>query len=265
MTTLSLNKFNPRSMSDDKICVFIGKRNTGKSVLVTDILYHKKHIPAGIVMSGTEDGNHHYRNFVPDLLIYGKYDKDAIERILARQKTMINQNRASNTFLLLDDCMYDKKFLKDECIRECFMNGRHWKIFFMLTMQYCMDLSPDLRTNIDYLFILKENILQNKEKLYKYFFGMFKSFKDFCTVMDAVTSNFGCLVLDNTSRSNKIEDCVYYYKATIRTNFRVGSPALWSYTSKLFNPRYSSMPRPASANSRKPTKNDGSIVAVRIV
>ena len=37
---LQLRKFKPEGMADDKVCVFIGKRNTGKSTLVTDILYH---------------------------------------------------------------------------------------------------------------------------------------------------------------------------------------------------------------------------------
>ena len=51
---LRLRKFNPGKMADDKVCVFIGKRNTGKSTLVTDILWYKKHLPAGIVLSATE-------------------------------------------------------------------------------------------------------------------------------------------------------------------------------------------------------------------
>ena len=78
MTNLQLKKFDPSKIGDDKVCVFIGKRGTGKSTLVTDIMYYKKHIPVGIVMSGTEDGNHYYRQFVPDLFIYGDYNKSAI-------------------------------------------------------------------------------------------------------------------------------------------------------------------------------------------
>ena len=35
---LQLKKFNPATMSDDRVCVFIGKRNTGKSTLVKDII-----------------------------------------------------------------------------------------------------------------------------------------------------------------------------------------------------------------------------------
>ena len=86
---IALRKFKPETMPDDKVCVFIGKRGTGKSCLVTDILFHKKHIPSGIVMSATEEGNHHYKSFVPDLFIHGDYDKEVIERVLARQKQQL--------------------------------------------------------------------------------------------------------------------------------------------------------------------------------
>jgi hypothetical protein len=237
---IQLRKFNPENMADDKVCVFIGKRNTGKSTLVTDIMYHKKHLPAGIVMSATEEGNHHYQQYVPDLFIYGDYDREAIERVLARQKKLVGSGvpNPPGAFLLLDDCMYDRKFMKDICIRQCFMNGRHWKLFFMLTMQYCMDLTPDLRSNVDYVFILRENIVQNREKLYKSFFGVFPTFDMFNQVMNACTENYECLVLDNTSKSNRVQDCVFWYKAKLRHNFRVGSPALWQCHRKNYNPKY---------------------------
>jgi hypothetical protein len=128
--------------------------------------------------------------------------------------------------------------MKDVCIRQCFMNGRHWKIFFMLTMQYCMDLSPDLRANVDYVFILRENVIQNREKLYKSFFGIFPTFDMFNQVMTSCTENYECLVLDNTSKSNKIQDCVFWYKASLRKNFRIGSPELWNYHKKHYNPKH---------------------------
>ena len=166
-------------MADDKVCVFIGKRGTGKSTLVTDILYHKKHLPAGIVMSATEEGNHHYKQYVPDLFIYGDYEREAIERVLERQKKLISANKGTGSFILLDDCMYDRKFMKDICIRQCFMNGRHWKLFFMLTMQYCMDLGPALRGQIDYVFALRETCHKTRRKLYDNFFGCIKTFKRF--------------------------------------------------------------------------------------
>jgi hypothetical protein len=233
---LQLKKFDPSKINSDKVCVVIGKRGTGKSTLVTDLLYHKRDIPVGVVMSATEEGNHYYKQFVPDLFIYGDYSKDTIEKVIARQKKLVSAGSPKPAFILLDDCMYNKAFMKDTCIRQCFMNGRHWKIFFMLTMQYCMDLSPDLRANVDYVFVLRENVIQNRERLYKSFFGVFPSFDLFNKVMTACTENYECLVLDNTSKSNKLEDCVFYYKAPIRKGFRIGSDSMWKYHQNHYKP-----------------------------
>jgi hypothetical protein len=236
---LQLKKFDPSKMADDKVCVFIGKRGTGKSTLVADILYHKRHLPAGIVMSATEEGNHYYEQFVPKLCIYSDYDREAIERVIARQKNLVSRGITNKpAFLLLDDCMYDRKFMKDICIRQTFMNGRHWKLFFILTMQYCMDLTPDLRANVDYVFILRENVVQNREKLYKAFFGVFPNFDMFSQVMTACTENYECLVLDNTAKSNKIQDCVFWYKAKIHSPFKCCSPALWRFSEKNYDPNH---------------------------
>jgi len=257
---VQLRRFNPGTMADDKVCIFIGKRGSGKSCLVTDILYHKRHIPVGVVMSATEEGNHHYKGFVPDLFIYNDYNKEVIERVLERQKRIINSGttKKSSSFILLDDCMYDRKYMKDTCIRQCFMNGRHWKLFFMLTMQYCMDLSPDLRANVDYVFILRENIVQNREKLYKSFFGIFPTFDMFNQVMNACTENYECLVLDNTSKSNKIEDCIFWYKAKIKKNFKVGSPAIWAYHQKNYNPNHN-----RTTNKNDPNKVSKNTLSVK--
>jgi len=242
MGTIQLRRFDPSKIGSDKVCVVIGKRGTGKSTLVTDLLYHKRDIPVGIVMSATEEGNHYYKQFIPDLFIYGDYNKDAIEKVIARQKKLVATGSVKPAFILLDDCMYNKTFMKDTCIRQCFMNGRHWKIFFLMTMQYCMDLSPDLRANVDYVFILRENVIQNRERLYKSFFGVFPSFDLFNKVMSACTENYECLVLDNTSKSNKLEDCVFYYKAPIRKGFHIGSEAIWKYHQTHYKPNATSNP-----------------------
>ena len=236
---IQLKKFNPKNIDPCRICVFIGKRNTGKSTLVTDILYHQRKIPMGVVMSGTEESNEHYQKHVPDLFIYDSFQQPVVNQIIERQrKCLKTKNKNPNVFMLLDDCMYDKRWTRDKNMRGIFMNGRHWKILFMITMQYCMDLPPDLRANIDYLFVLRENIIQNREKLYKNFFGIFPTFDVFQEVMNQCTEDFECLVLDNTSKSNKIEDVVFWYKAKMGRQFKVGDKTLWAHHRLNYNKNY---------------------------
>ena len=61
--TLDLKKFDMKDISfradENKgpVVVLIGRRDTGKSFLVRDLLYHHQDIPIGTVISGTEAGN----------------------------------------------------------------------------------------------------------------------------------------------------------------------------------------------------------------
>ena len=244
--SISLTKFNPKKIEERRTngagpatCVFIGKRGTGKSTLVADILYHMRKIEAGVAISATEDGNAYYSSYIPEVLIHSEYKPEIIQGVITRQKKVITasekKNSESDVFVLLDDCMYDKKMIRDTNIRGIFMNGRHWRITFMLTMQYCMDLPPDLRANIDYIFILRENIIQNQEKIYKNFFGIFPHFSVFQDVLNSCTEGYDCLVLDNTSKSNNIQDCVFWYRAKPDRHFKIGSKQLWDYCKKTYD------------------------------
>ena len=51
-------------------------------------------------------------------------------------------------------------------------DGRHYKMLFLLTMQYALGVPPNLRTNIDYVFS-RENYVSNRKRLYEHYAGMF--------------------------------------------------------------------------------------------
>ena len=85
-------------------------------------------------------------------------------------------------------------------------------MMFIITMQYALGIPLILRTNIDYVFILRENYVSNRKRLYENYAGMFPSFEVFCQVMDQCTENYECLVIHNNAKSNKLEDQVYWYK-----------------------------------------------------
>ena len=62
------------------------------------------------------------------------------------------------------------------------MNGRHYKILFIITMQYALGVPPSLRTNIDYVFILREPYIANRKRIYENFAGWqceLSAFKNF--------------------------------------------------------------------------------------
>ena len=248
---LRLRKFDIRSIKSDKVVVFIGKRETGKSFLVKDMLYYHKDLPLGTVISGTEAANTFYGNMIPSLFIHDAYTPQIISNAVRRQRMVIKQinkeqakygssNIDPRAFLILDDCLYDQSWVRDENIRNLFMNGRHFKMLFIITMQYALGVPPNLRTNIDYVFILRENLQNNRKRLYEHYAGMFPTFDIFCQVMDACTEDFHCLVINNNAKSNKLEDQVFWYKADPHSEFKIGAEEFWKHHNNNYNEGYDS-------------------------
>ena len=230
---IQLRKFDMTEIKDDKVVVLIGKRDTGKSFLCKDILYHHKGIPVGQVISGTEGANQFYSKIVPKLFIHGEFDTQIVQNMIKRQKILIDKINAGDNsidprcFLILDDCLYDNTWAKDKWMRSVFMNGRHYKMLFLLTMQYALGVPPNLRTNVDYVFILRENYVSNRKRIYDHYAGMFPTFESFCQIMDQCTENFECLVINNNAKSNKLTDQIFWYKAENHPPFKLGSKEFW--------------------------------------
>jgi hypothetical protein len=172
------------------------------------------------------------------MLIYDEFDSKILQRFMDRQEKITDQSTQekrkygktdidNRAFLILDDCLYDKSWPNDKNIRACFMNGRHYGILFAITMQYPLGIPPQLRSNVDYVFILRDNQIKNRERIYQQYAGMFNSFDVFCQVMDQCTNDYECLVIDNKTQSNHLNDQVFWYKADIAINFKVCSDDLW--------------------------------------
>ena len=82
---LELKKFDINEIKDDKVVVLIGKRDTGKSFLCRDILYHDMNIPVCQVISGTEGANQFFSKIIPKLFIHDEFKTEIDQNILKRQ------------------------------------------------------------------------------------------------------------------------------------------------------------------------------------
>ena len=240
-----INMIKERCDIDSKkspMIVVIGKKDTGKSFLVRDILYNVQHnFPVGTVISATEIANEFFQNMVPSKLIHDKYRPEIVQNVIKRPALMKSKRnedkkqRGGNStidpraFLILDDCLYDAKaWTSEESTRFVFMNGRHIDLMTIITMQYPLGIGPTLRTNVDFIFILRENITRNRRIIHENYAGMFPTFDMFCTFMDQCTENYECIVICNNVASNRLEDQVFWYKASDHPPFRLCQPALWT-------------------------------------
>jgi len=241
----SIKRFDMKRIPQDAVAIFIGRRRTGKSTLVRDLLFHHQDMPLGTVISGTEESNSFYGKMIPPLFIHNEFNPIILDNFVKRQKMIMGkiQNDAKmqvrskldpRSFMILDDCMYDDSWTHDKNIRYLFMNGRWLKAFFIITMQYPLGIQPALRTNVDYVFILREPYMNNRKRIFDNYASAFPSFEFFCQIMDQCTQNYECIVIDNTSQSAKLEDCVFWYKADTHPDFRIGAPQFWQHSASYY-------------------------------
>ena len=248
--TLELKKFDMRWITfradENKgpVIVLIGRRDTGKSFLVRDLLYHHQDIPVGTVISGTEAGNGFYTKIVPKLFIHEEYNSILIENVLRRQRFVLKKVNKElevykktsidpRAFVILDDCLFDATWTRDKLMRALFMNGRHWKVMMIITMQFALGIPPNLRTNIDYVFILREPYLSNRKRIFENYCSMFPTLEAFCSILDQTTNDYECLVVNNNAKSNRIQDMIFWYKAEPRPDFKLGSKEFWEMSKNM--------------------------------
>jgi hypothetical protein len=220
--------------------VVIGKPGTGKSTLIAALLYSKRHIyPAGIVFSGTEDSNGFYKRMFPNTFIFNKYDEDQLRQFIKRQKIAKKHVENPWAVCLLDDCTDNPSIFNKPLQQGIYKNSRHWKMWYILSLQYCMDVKPVIRTNVDGTFILREPNLKNRRSLWENYAGIIPDFGQFCDIMDQLTDDYTALYIHNATISNNLEDCLFWYKAKpVPDGFKFGCPDYWDFHHNRYNSEY---------------------------
>jgi len=240
-------EFDLKDMVMDPAIVMIAKRGTGKSWITRDIIYHYRHIPGGAVIAPTDKLNSFYKFFFPDIYIHYEIKPEVLSKILARQQLMIDKAKDKKKkgikvdpsgILIMDDCLSQKKtWAKDQNITEILMNGRHFRLTYVLTMQTPLGITPDLRLNFDYVFLLKEDSHINKKKLYENYASMFPSLAYFEKVFTECTRDFCSMVIDNRKPTDTVQEKVFWFKAKDR-KFTFGSKKFVGIHKKYYDPEF---------------------------
>lgn len=239
-----IKRFRPENMAQASVVLVLGKRFSGKSYLIKDLMYRfKDRVDKGIIFSGTEHANPFYSTVFPDMFIHKKYDNELLARIIFKQskvaKTQLKETHSksatprSTLFVLMDDCLADSGWKSDDTMKEIFFNGRHYHFLFFLASQYPMAVPPAFRSNADYTFIYSDKDIKNRRRLYENYCGVVPTFDEFAMLMDEICQDYRCLVVDNRKKDHADwRDVIYWYKADERGEFRFGSEAFWRYHEK---------------------------------
>ena len=244
----TLEEFNPEDVRLDGTVVAVGKRRTGKTWVFRNLMYLlKDKIPAGIVISQTDELNKFWRQYVPKKYIYKKYQPEILDAVFARQKKILNdksltdeeKDKAAPFFVLLDDVISDQRLKYDANLMELFVAGRHYRLFVLITTQYAKAITPTLRGNTDYCFIMKCIQQRQREALWEDF-GDFLTKDAFGQTLDAYTEDNECLVI-NTCPEPGVGDgdplnMLFWWKAQDPGEFKMGSEEYWESAFQSDNP-----------------------------
>ena len=231
-----LTEFDCNNIKLDGTVVAVGKRRTGKSWVFRNLMHFMKDkIPAGIVISQTDELNKFWRQYIPAKYIYPRYEPEILDAVFKRQKKILNDNGLTDKekderapfFVLLDDVISDQRLKYDANLMELFVAGRHYRLFVLITTQYAKAITPTLRGNTDYCFIMKCIQQRQREALWEDF-GDFLTKDAFAQILDAYTEDNEVLVID-TCPEHMVSplEMLYWWKAQDPGEFKMGSKEYW--------------------------------------
>lgn len=244
---LPIPEFTLDEMVKNPSILMIAKRGSGKSWITKAILQTCSDIPVGLIISPTERDNPFFVDFFPDTFIFYAFEGKIIQRLLIRQKTILKKMRekeAQGKFIdpraivVMDDCLATKgTWAKDPHLADLLFNGRHRQITYILTMQYALGISPELRSNFDYVFLLADDIQSNLKRIYDHYAGMFPDFNAFRQVFRQLTEDFGAMVIKNRGSRTNLFDKIAFYKAPDLTNevLKFGGDQFRTYHKKNYD------------------------------
>jgi hypothetical protein len=212
---LKISKLDPDSLKPGGVYLLQGRRSTGKSTLLKQVLYwmKDKH-DLVIAMTPTESTKEMFCSILPAQFVYDGFNVNILEAVMETQKELIAKGKVRRVCIVLDDLSFDAKAFREKAVGAAFRNSRHYNCSLCITAQAVYDLLPSLRQQVDVVFALRDPIAQSRKKLWLAYFGMMR-YDDFVACFEACTSNFGAICLDQSVPTSDVTECVFYTKADV--------------------------------------------------
>jgi len=228
MSNIDLEEFDPEEMPKFCSIVACGSRKSGKGILTRDLSFKffKNNVQTAFLFSPTSQFSTSQMDFIPSYFKYNEFDPDVVERILARQESLIKNDPKGNyhTLLIVDDIIATMDSKAQKVLQKIFVCGRHFQISIIVCFQYVKrEFDKIMRSNCDYIFIFNQKSYDNKESLVNDFLTISDNKKEGFALMDKYATGYNCLVINNTHNTNEYEDFCFTYEADIiKRKFKVG-------------------------------------------
>ena len=192
-----------------------------------------------IVMAGSERVKDTWADMVPRLFVVDT-SIEYLEKMKHHQTEMVKKYktdfpRIHHITLILDDCASIKSFMRSPILAWLASNGRHIELRLCILVQYLNQCPCEIRDQFDIIFCLATSNRKNIYKLHEEFVGV-GDIRTFRSVLNTMTEDRGCLVIDNRISSNSISGCCFYTKMVSFpfAPLRLGDKQQWVYSEKHY-------------------------------
>lgn len=210
LNSITIKKFDINKIKQSSNMLIIGKKKTGKTTLVKDILYKlsKQKFDYGNLYT-TYDHNYSniYGKMVPKEFTFDEFSSNALKNII--QYSLKYKNKKG--FVIYDDCLYNNNDKKDDNIKFSILNNYRIGITNIIISQDS-NFPPFIRTNIEYIFLKNPSPYEYKE-LYEKFGGFLPKMDHFIRLLRSASKGYGYLVISNCDNN------FYWYEAKIHNNY----------------------------------------------
>lgn len=230
----------------EKFIVLYGKRGTGKTWAMRNILYHAiPYCPQGFVVTNTPY-NGYWQKYFPAKAVWKEFDPDKLRAFIDLRKKYVQDwvareergEYVENPYavLILEDCISSTNLRHAEALWYLAANGRHLKMLVMISTQYPKGVGPIMRTNADYICVFFQATLYDKETILENYFstwlGLYPrkqlvNWLDTRTQFDESTMQRQVIVLDNMRQTAEVSAKTFTYNFVDPGPFKFGSLEFW--------------------------------------
>lgn len=142
---VKVKKLQIENIKHHRISLLLGRRGSGKSVLLRDMLANMHdRFDFALAMCPTLESSELLKEHMPSCCVFDRYVQSKVDALVKLASETTASGHTRSFLLILDDVMYDKAICRTQSFRYLFYNGRHAKITCILLLQYLVDMPPDM-------------------------------------------------------------------------------------------------------------------------
>lgn len=196
-------RLNASDIEDYATMMIIGKRGSGKSTIVNNILgkYDENFLANSLIISPTEQFNPYYTKKYPYTRIESEYKPEYIEQYL---------NTGSGA-IVLDNCLKSNGHWKNDLyLMELLHHAKYYNKLLIITSSFPLGFDSDSRSAFDYVFMLSDDFFSNQKRLYDHYAGMYETFDLFRNDFTNLTKHYNAMVINQNSNKNNNDQISWF-------------------------------------------------------